>query len=263
MPEIFLGELSEVKFFDLIKPLLIRKNTGILTIKGKEHGAIYLETGKIVHAKTTHSSGEESFLAIMGWKTGRATFLPDVGPREKTITTPTEELVLNWSYRKQEWEKMRKVVPSSSAIFRISLRNDSGDKMIKGDQWNVLALTNGTRSVLEIANTLDWDEFRTSKAIYHLVQAGLIEKVEEKGLQVKRYIGENFFRVMENELKRAMGPVAPFIIDDKLIEVGEVKDSFPEDQVLPFVEGVGEEIPNERKRDEFKKAMMGFLSHEK
>jgi hypothetical protein len=131
---------------------------------------------------------------------------------------------------------------------------------IKGDQWNVLALANGTKTVLEIARMLGWDEFKTSKVICQLVQAGLLEKGEEKGTLSKKYIDKDFFQMVENELKKVMGPVAPFIIDDQLIEFGETKDAFPEDQALSFVEVLGEAIPNEAKRKEFKRTMMEFLS---
>jgi len=263
MPETFLGELSQTKFFDLIKPLLVGRKTGILTIKGNENGEIFLEMGNIVHAKTVHSFGEEAFINIMSWQAGKTTFDPDVPPREKTIFIPTENLLLHWSYKKQEWEKIRNLVPSPNAIFRISLQSNSEDKTIKGDQWNVLALTNGTRTVLEIARTLGWDEFKTSKVIYQLIQAGLLEKGEERGAPSKKYIGKDFFQMVENELKKIMGPVASFIIEDQLIEFGEAKDFFPQDQALSFVEALSEDIPNEMKRKEFKRAMMEFLSLEK
>jgi len=260
MSETFLGELSQTKFFDLIKPLLVGRKTGILMVKGNENGEIFIEMGNIVHAKTPHSFGEEAFINIMSWQTGKTTFDPDVSPREKTIFIPTENLLLNWSYKKQEWEKIRKWVPSPNAIFRISLQSRSEDMNIKGDQWNVLALANGTKAVLEIARMLGWDEFKTSKVICQLVQAGLLEKGEEKGTPSKKYIDKDFFRMVENELKKVMGPVAPFIIDDQLIEFGETKDAFPEDQALSFVEVLGEAIPNEAKRKEFKRTMMEFLS---
>ena len=263
MPETFLGELSQTKFFDLIKPLLVGRKTGILTIKGNENGEIFLEMGNIVHARTVRSFGEEAFLNIMSWQTGKATFDPDVPPREKTIFIPTENLLLNWSYKKQEWEKIRNLVPSPNAIFHISLQSNSEDKNIKGDQWNVLALANGTRTVLEIARTLGWDEFKTSKVIYQLIQEELLEKGGEKGAQSKKFLEGDFFQRVENELRKILGPVAPFIIEDQLIAFGEAKDSFPQDQALSFVEALVEDIPNEPKRKDFKRAMMEFLSLEK
>ncbi len=175
MPEILLGDLSQVKLFDILKPLLMRKRTGKLSFKGKENGEIYLEIGNIVHAKTPNSFGESGFFAIMEWSMGRITFEPDEPPPERTIPIPYEQLLLNWSSKKMEWERIREVIPSNSAIFRCSPLNDGENKTLSPDQWNVLALSNGVRNVSEIASVLNWDEFRVIKTIYQLVQARLMK----------------------------------------------------------------------------------------
>ena len=263
MPEIYLNELSQVKFFDILKPLLVGKKNGILVIKGKDNGEVYLENGNIVHAKTDQSLGEDAFITIMGWRTGRCTFEPDIFPQERTIPIPSEQLLLNWSYRKQEWEKIRKIIPSPHAIFRLSLQNQSEDKNIRSDQWKVLALTNGVRTVSEITNTLAWDEFKTSKVIYQLVQAGLLEKSEDRKPAGRKWVGEDFFPLVEFELKKVMGPVAQFLIDDKLDELGEARDSFPRDQAASFIEVLAGEIHHDQKRKEFVRALEKFLPSEK
>lgn len=260
MPEIFLGDLSKVKLFDILKPLLSGEKTGILSIKGKENGAICFNSGNIVHAKIARSSGEEAFFNIMEMRMGRVSFEPGLLPPEKTISIPTENLVINWSYRKQEWEKIREVIPSSKTIYRLSLHRDSGDKNISANQWEVLALNNGVRTVSEVAETLNWDELTTSKMIYQLFQAGLLEKVEGSRPLEKKLAGEDFFLTVEGELKKAVGPVAPIIIEDKLSEFGETKDSFPQDQALPFIEALGAEIPRDLRKKEFIKAMTEVLT---
>ncbi|MGB9628102.1 MAG: DUF4388 domain-containing protein [Thermodesulfobacteriota bacterium] len=86
----FLGDLSQVKLFDIFRPLLDGKKTGVLTIRGKENGEIYLEIGNIVHAKTQNSTGEFAFYIIMGWRSGKITFEPEVSPPERTISPPEE-----------------------------------------------------------------------------------------------------------------------------------------------------------------------------
>jgi hypothetical protein len=254
MAEILLGDLSQTKFFDLIKPLLVEKKTGLLKIEGDEYGEIFLEGGNIIHARNAYSFGEEAFISIMNWQTGKAKFQPDVASQEKTIFTQTENLLLNWTYKKEEWEKIRMVVPSPNAIFQISLQHHSEDKNIKGDQWNVLALANGTRTVLEIARILKWDEFKTSKIICQLAQ--------EKVLEIGRgeTIDRGFFQKVEKELKNVMGPIASILIDDLLTEFGENKESFPQDRALTFVETLSKEVSDERKRREFKKTMMEFIT---
>ena len=263
MPEIFLGDLSQVKLFDILKPLLMGKKTGKLSFKGKESGEMYLEIGNIVHAKTPNSFGDYGFFTIMGWKMGRITFEPDEFPPERSIPIPSEQLLLNWSSKKMEWERIREIIPSNNAIFRLSLQKDGENKHISADQWNVLALSNGTRNVSEVARALNLDEFKVIKAIYLLVQAGLMEQVGEQKPIKKKLVRENFFSVIENELRKVMGAVSPFVVDDKLVEFGENKDSFPQDKLLSFVEALGEEIPQDNKRKEFKRAVLEFFSIEK
>jgi deoxyribodipyrimidine photolyase-like uncharacterized protein len=108
-----------------------------------------------------------------------------------------------------------------------------------------------------------WDEFKTSKMIYQLIETGLLERAEEQRPVRKKKVGENFFPAIEHELKKVMGPVASFIIEDKLAEFGETKDFFPQDQAALFVELLSEEITSDPKKKEFVKAMTEILSGEK
>ena len=263
MAEIFLSDLAQVRLFDILKPLLIGKKTGILSIKGKENSEIFLELGNIVHARAGHASGENAFNQIMGLRNGKCTFESEVIPPERTIPISTEQLLLNWSYRKQEWEKVRKVVPSPNAIFRLSPQTGSEDMNIKADQWKILTLTNGMRTVAEIAEALKWDEFRTCRVIYQLVQTGLLEREEGAKPFGKKLVNAGFFPAIENELKKAMGPVASFIIDDKVEEFGFGKESFPRENAGSFIDAISEEIHQEVKRKEFLRVMEEFLIREK
>ena len=260
---ILLGDLSQVKLLDILKPLLTGKKTGKISFKGKENGEMYLEMGNIVHAKTPNSFGEDGFFTIMEWRMGRITFESDEPPPERTISVPYEQLLSNWSSKKMEWERIREVIPSNSAIFCSSSLNHGENKTLSGDQWNVLALSDGVRNVSEIARLLNWDEFRVIKTIYQLVQAGLMKEVGEQKPVKKKSIQEDFFSVAENELRKIMGAVSPFVIDDKLDEFGEKRDSFPQHKLLSFVEALGEEIPHDEKRKEFKKTIMEFFRLEK
>jgi len=261
MPESFLGDLTQIKLFDILKPLMTDKKTGRVSIKGKEEGEIYLDRGDILHARTNHyNTGENAFFLMMGMKTGRVSFDPDAFLKEKSIPITTEQLLLNWSSRKQEFEKIKEIIPSTQSIFRLSLQKDGKDKNISGDQWNMLALSNGVRTVSEIAKSLEWDEYKTLKMVYQLFQMGLLEKVDVRSPLKKRLVREEFFITLVTELKKVMGPVAPFIIDDKLVEFGENKEAFPEERALPFTEALSEEIPNPQKRSEFLKTTKKLLS---
>jgi hypothetical protein len=262
MPEINLGDLAQNKLFDILKPLFSGKKSGKVIVKGKEAGELYLELGNITHAKTDSAVGEYAFFFLMGLKAGKASFEPDEVPSERTISISTEQLLLNWSYRKQEWDKLKEVIPSTNAIFRLSLQKSPENKNINADQWNVLALCNGTKTISDIAGSLSWDEFKTSKVIFQLVQLALLERAEDQKPIKKKPVPENFLAMVETELKKVIGPLAPLILSDKLSDLGETKESLGQDQALSFIEKLSEEISNESKRKEFLRIMTDFLSAE-
>jgi hypothetical protein len=89
---------------------------------------------------------------------------------------------------------------------------------------------------------------------------GLLERGEAPKPVKKRPAGEPFFSAVENELKRVMGPVAPFVLEDTLADFGETKDSLSQDQVSSFIEALGEQIPNAQKAKEFVKVMKGLVT---
>jgi hypothetical protein len=258
MPETFLGDLTQIKLFDILKPLFSDKKTGKIVFKGKESGELYLELGNITHAKTNNAVGEYAFFTLMGLKVGKASFEPDEIPSERTISISTEQLILNWSSQKQ-WDKIREVVPSPHAIFRALPQKNSESINLSAEQWNISALCNGAKTVTEIAESLNWDEFKTSKTIFQLVQLGLLERTEGQKSAKKKLITNGFFLIVETELKKMIGPMAPFIISDKLSDLGETKDSLAQDQASSFVETLSEEISDDFMKKEFLKVMTDYL----
>ncbi|MGB7574048.1 MAG: DUF4388 domain-containing protein [Thermodesulfobacteriota bacterium] len=262
MPETFLGDLAEVKLFDILKPLFIDKKTGKIILKGKEGGELYLELGNIIHAKTDNSVGEFAFFTLMGLNAGKASFEPDEVPSERTISISTEQLILNWSSQKQ-WNKIKQIVPSANAIFRLLPQKNPESISLTGEQWNVSALCNGTKTILEIGEALKWDEFKTSKTIFQLVQLGLLERAEDRKPIKKKLISNGFFQTVETELKKVVGPMAPFVISDKLSDMGATKDAFAQDQVSSFVQTLSEEISDDFMKKEFLRAMRDYLLTDK
>ena len=250
MPNDFIGELPKARLFDLVKPLLSRKNSGMVLVRGTEIGELHIEGGNIIHAKNGNASGEEAVLAMMDWDKGRVIFDWESATEERTVFTPTEQLLQRWTEREEEWKNIREVIPSSDVTFRIPVDRTGEDRQIPGDQWRVLTLCNGTRPLPEVADALGWDVFKVSKTICQMVQAGLLEQVEA-GSSFRKTVNEDFFLLIETELKKAIGPIAPIIVDDTIAEFGESRDAFPEDRVQAFVKAIGQEIVEDAKRDEF------------
>ncbi|OPY70988.1 MAG: hypothetical protein A4E62_01449 [Syntrophorhabdus sp. PtaU1.Bin002] len=188
MPTHFIGELSETRLFGLIKPLLDGRKSGMISIKGRDAGEIHIKSGSIVHAKAGNTIGEQAILSMMEWETGPVGFDWEVTTNERTTSLPTEQLLLSWSNREEEWKQIRAVVPSADIVYGVVAGGGSGDGTIHivGDQWRIFAVCNGMRSVSEIADALRWDLFRTSKTISQMIEGRMLAKVaEEKVTEAK------------------------------------------------------------------------------
>jgi hypothetical protein len=56
-----------------------------------------------------------------------------------------------------------------------------------------------------------------------------------------------------------IGPRAPFVISDKLSDLGETKGSLAQDQASSFVEALSEEISDDFMKKQFLKIMTDYL----
>lgn len=261
----FIGDLSKNKLLDLIAPLLSKKKSGMIEIKGHQAGEIYLEGSNIIHARTADLTGEEAILAMMEWNTGRATFDWESIGSEQTVYMPTEQLLMIWKNRESEWARIREIISSSHAVFRIPLNGCPDNRSVQANQWKILALCNGTRSVADIADALNWQIFETSQMLCGMVQDGLLEKSGEQKTEAaadtRRIVDTSLFQFVENELRKIMGPIAPIIIEDALADLSESRDDFPEESLSAFLQAVSQEIFDAAKKTQFMRNISEHLAH--
>jgi hypothetical protein len=88
----FIGDLSETRLFDLVKPLVDGKKSGMVVIEGDEVQELYIEGGSIVHGRNGSLVGEEAVTKMMDLEEGRVMFDWQLSPEKRTIHIHTEEL---------------------------------------------------------------------------------------------------------------------------------------------------------------------------
>ena len=253
-----IGDLSKIRLFNLVKPLVDGKKSGVLAVKGKKGAELFIEGGQIVHARTDTLNGEEAILPIMDLDHGRVTFNWRTSPEERTVRRPTEQVMSNWSQREEEWKKIRLAVPSAEAVFSLVVDSGGEDRMIPAGQWGVLALCNGRRNVSEMAGRLGRTVFDVSGTLYALVERGWVEKTAAADIPPagpRTTVDEAFFEAAETELKKVMGPIARIILNDTLAAFEESREAFPKDRVKSFISTVCDQIAEEPKREKFGKAI--------
>lgn len=253
-----IGDLSEIRLYDLVKPLVDGKKSGLMAVKGTEPAEIYIEGGQIVHVRTDTRIGEEAFPSIMDLDNGRVTFNWRTSPEERTVRLPTERVMLNWSRREEEWKKIRQAVPSAEAVFSLVVDSDGEDRVIPAGQWGILALCNGRRNVAEIASRLGRSVFEVSDTLCALAEKGLVEKMDaadSPGAGPGATVDEAFFEAAETELKKVVGPIARIILNDTLAAFEESREAFPKNRVKSFISTVCGQIGEGPKREKFSQVM--------
>jgi hypothetical protein len=254
----FIGDLSEVRLFDLVKPLVDGKKSGRVMIKGKIAAELYIEGGSIVHCKTDTTAGEEAILAIMDLDDGRVTFNWQLSPEKRTVRMATDQLISKWARREEEWSKVKKIMTSTDEVFSIVVDSAGASRTIPAKHWGVLALCNGMRSVSDIAALLGRGTFEVSEIICEMVNTGVLEKVDvalTPEARLKGTVDQNFFVTVEKELKKVVGPIGRVIINETLAAFEESREAFPKDRVMSFIRTISDQIVEEDKRNQFDKAV--------
>jgi hypothetical protein len=260
MVAVFAGDLSQIRLLDILNLLIHEKKTGKVTLKkGNTIGEIFVENGDIIHGGAESHNGEEAVYLMMTWMIGQFSYTPDVSPDSKTVKTPTEQILSEGVHRVQEWEEIRKAIPSTDIAFKLSTRKGTDDVVLKAGEWNLLIRINGVKTVSDLSRELGATEIETAKKLYRLLTEKLVE-VAEKPLQpAKRTVGKTFFDKVQEELTQIMGPIAPVVIEDNVSEMEEKVSAFPRDRAAELVERISSEISNEGKRVDYQKLMLDVL----
>jgi hypothetical protein len=260
MPDVFMGDLSQIKLVDVLRLLFSEGKTGKLILtKGNDAGEIYVENGAVTHASSKANSGEEALFTMMTWMIGKFNFAPGALPEEKSIDTGTDQLLEEGEKRIKEWEHIREVIPSMNVVFRLAGHKGPNDINLKSAEWNILTQVDAMRSVGKISNALNLDELDVAKTLYELCSAGLVEVVEKLETPPEKMMGREFFKKVDGELAKALGPIASVIVDDQIAEMGEQRDAFPQNKAAELVEAVSSEIADEGKRIRFQRSMLEVL----
>ncbi|MDZ7844440.1 MAG: DUF4388 domain-containing protein [Anaerolineales bacterium] len=261
MAEVLKGNLSQLPLLDILKVLSSSRRSGRLELEhdGKT-GEVYLQDGNLVHAVTGSQMGEAAVYSLMAWVEGDLRFFPEADAPEESISLTTEQMLLEAGRRAEQWEDIKKVVPTTDMVFSLSPSGSTSTVSLKPREWQVLAQVDGKRSVLDIAEILEMDEFDTAKMVYSLVTAGLLQEEARTNVAQQELMGESFFERLQSEFTEIMGPLAPVIIEDEISMLGETRKNFPRRKAAELVERISLEIQNEEQRTRFQGTMLNELN---
>jgi hypothetical protein len=143
-----------------------------------DKGYISLDTLKKYNTKQV----EAILYSLLFWKKGRFEYKDAKLNLKGMIVTQLNpmKLILEASRRIDELSVLKEFIPSDKMIFKMSGKMQSKEEIkLNANEWRVLSLIDGTRTVRQIINESGYDEFAVYKIFFSVISSGLIEQKEE------------------------------------------------------------------------------------
>jgi Domain of unknown function (DUF4388) len=152
---------------------------------GKRLGEVLIESGLVTTDQiesVLQQQIEDAIFDLLRWELGEFAWEPgDQLDVEVHIGVSVENLIMEASRRLDEFEVIKRKIPSGAAILGMAATPPEGavEINITPEEWRILVLVDGTRSVNDIAGMVGLDEFGAMRVLYGLVSAGLIELISD------------------------------------------------------------------------------------
>ncbi|MCK4594451.1 DUF4388 domain-containing protein [bacterium] len=175
----FEGELQNFSLPDILQMLQMGKRTGALSIRHREEiGTLYFRKGELVHATYKNMTGEDAAYNLLNWKTGRFRFDTTIYPTRRSIKISTTNLILEAARRSDELADLQTELPPPDTVLHFAnIAGRVGDIHLSPDEWKVLSLVDGRRSIADICSDSEIDEVSTLQIIEQLLGIGLLQQL--------------------------------------------------------------------------------------
>jgi len=122
---------------------------------------------------------EEIVYNLFSWQEGDFAFHEGVAPKNAPflIELATMNVIMEGTRRIDEWMEIQKVLPPDDVLLKISKspKSNREELTISLDEFRLLSLINGERTLPELINLSPMGEFVTCRALYRLIVNHLVE----------------------------------------------------------------------------------------
>jgi len=132
------------------------------------------------------------------WKSGDFAFYDgiDLPPNAVTISIDLANLIMEGARRISEWEECLRLLPDSSVAFRVAADPEAEKITLTLDEWKILFLINGQRTLEDLCRDTDADAFQVYRLVYGLLANKLIQVVDDETIrqQIADFTADSTFR---------------------------------------------------------------------
>jgi DNA-binding MarR family transcriptional regulator len=243
------------KLADALKLLCSQKRSGKLFIaeRGKK-GEVFLVDGMITHAQCDRCAGIQALLFMLSWENGTYAFTPQQTSDQRSIEMETSDVLSLLSKRLHEWSLIAETNLLDLNDILCLLPQASGQIRLKKEEWDILARIDGRRSLREISDEMYMAPLDLAKAIQRFREAGLIGGGNRSSEKAGVILNRNLLTALEKQLKMAVGPVAPILIEEALKDLEEATESLAGDKLEILLERLSNAIPSTENRERFQQS---------
>ena len=156
-------------------------------------------------------------------------------------------------------EEISPYQPDPEDILKLNPDKPTSEIKLKSFEWQIILEIDGNKKVKEIVKLLNTDPGEVLNNIANLHQKGLILAEAQTEIENINYVNSDFFKMVEHTLVSFIGPVAPYVISDVVIELEVDKDRFDKANVPMLIESISQEIPDDTKRVRCQKEMLEYI----
>ncbi|UCG12949.1 MAG: DUF4388 domain-containing protein [Deltaproteobacteria bacterium] len=181
--EVRLGYLLRAK--GIISAQELQKALTLAKHKQERLGKILVEKGYIsldTLKKFLHQQVRDILYDLFLWPQGDFEYVDQEISVDAEFSTELNhmEIILEGTRRVDEWAILKKNIPHPQVVFKInrSVEQQKSSVNLTANEWRVISLVDGKRSVQQIIVDSGHDEFVVYRVINSLISSGIIEKSE-------------------------------------------------------------------------------------
>ena len=141
-----------------------------------------LESGAVEAELLQHAVSDQSVDAVfdlLRWRDGDFAFVMDeTNPDDVGVTLSSETVLADADSRRESWESVSRVVSAPTAVLNMPVVLPE-DPEITRDEWALLALVDGRRSVNDLVDLTGCGQYAVVSTLAGLVERGLLEARED------------------------------------------------------------------------------------
>ena len=130
------------------------------------HDFLKVQVSEILYDAFVWSSGDFAFTEAV-----------DLPSYAVTISIDLANLMMEGARRIEEWEQCIRLLPDKDVVFRV-VANPNSDKItLTVEEWKILFMVNGVRTLEELSHDADAEPFEVYRVVYGLLANELIEPI--------------------------------------------------------------------------------------